>query len=200
MHAEALPLFPLPTVLFPEGVLPLRIFEPRYLTMIGRCMKDGVGFGVVLARSDRNPSSASDFHPFGTACEITDWGQGDDGLLHIVVRGRRRFKVRGTSLQTDGLIVGDVQFRDANWGRPLAPEDAWLAELVAQMIAELPQSGMPSPSRLDDAAWVSFRLSEMLPLVLAQRQALLQMDDADARLIVLRQTIRLIEDEVEESA
>jgi uncharacterized protein len=197
MSVATLPLFPLRTVLFPEGVLSLKIFEPRYLSMIGRCMKDGGGFGVVLARAERSPSSAVDFHPFGTSCQITDWGQDGDGLLNIVVHGRRRFSVSATSHQADGLIIGEVEFRDSGWGRPLSDDDAWLAELTAQMLSELPQSEAPSPARMDDAAWVSFRLCELMPLVLTQRQALLQMDDTDARIAVLRQAIRLIEEEDE---
>jgi Lon protease-like protein len=192
-----LPLFPLRAVLFPEGTLSLRIFEPRYLSMVGQCMKDGGGFGVVLARGERSTSSAVDFHPFGTSCEITDWGQGEDGMLNIVVHGRRRFAVTATHHQPDGLIVGEVEYRESGWGRPLSDDDAWLADLTAQMMTELSQSDTPSPLRMDDANWVSFRLCELMPLVLTQRQALLQMDDTDARLAVLRQAIRLIEDEEE---
>lgn len=199
MISARLPLFPLRTVLFPEGVLQLRLFEPRYLSMVGRCLKDGGGFGVVLARTGTGKDPLG-FHAFGTACEISDWDQGDDGLLHIEVHGRRRFTVRSSEREPDGLIVGDIDYMDSDWGHPLADDDAWLAELVHKLSEGLGQAATPSPERLDDAAWISYRLSELLPLVPAQRQALLQMDDVAARLSVLRQAIRLMEGGAEGSA
>ena len=111
-HIE-IPLFPLRTVLFPGGPLPLRIFETRYLDMIGRCMKDERGFGVLAIRDGTGTGSgAAEVHQVGTLASIVDWYQFDDGLLGITVIGQTRFMLHSVRQQPDGLNVGEVDFME----------------------------------------------------------------------------------------
>ena len=112
---EELPLFPLRTVLFPGGVLPLRLFEPRYVDMVSHCMRENIGFGVVLiragveARSSREDSQP-DIFEVGTEARIVDFNQADNGLLGIVSHGSRKFAIKETREQSDHLLIGEVEF------------------------------------------------------------------------------------------
>src|SRR5699024_6973494 len=102
-------LFPLPTVVFPDGIMPLRIFEPRYLDLVAMCMKGSTGFGVCAPR----PSNSGDFsepNSIGTLVEIIDFDRLDDGCLGITVEGRRRFRVLSTRQADNGLWWGAVEF------------------------------------------------------------------------------------------
>ena len=103
------PLFPLNAVLFPGGPLPLRIFEPRYLSMVSHCMQTDSPFGVLLIR-DGNETGLSTTHHVGTLARITDWYQGSDGLLGITAIGEERFRLISTTRQDDGLNIGEFKF------------------------------------------------------------------------------------------
>jgi Lon protease-like protein len=102
------PLFPLGVVLFPGGPLPLRIFEPRYLSMVSRCLRDDCEFGVLLIVAGREAGDVARTTGVGTLARIVDWSQGADGLLNITARGTRKFRLLAESRQPDGLHVGDV--------------------------------------------------------------------------------------------
>src|SRR5262252_1411285 len=104
-----IPLFPLNTVLFPGGVLPLRIFEPRYLDMVKRCMREGSTFGVVLIRSGGETQSSAATYDVGTLAQIVDFDQLPDGLLGITTRGTERFRADQKRVLDDGLHVAEVQ-------------------------------------------------------------------------------------------
>ena len=181
MRDDTTPLFPLKTVLFPGGVLPLRIFEPRYVDMIGRCMKEPQKFGVLLIveGSETGPARTAGI---GTLAEIVDWHQEADGLLGIVAAGRERFRLERSSRRPDGLYVGRIETFPAEEPQPLPARHRYLAKLLRQV---LPRLG-PYAGHLDedyaDASWVSYRLAEVLPLTLEARQECLEMDDPLARL------------------
>jgi Lon protease-like protein len=179
-----LPLFPLSTVLFPGGPLALRIFEPRYLTMIGECMRGGHGFGVVLIDSGTEVGAAT-FASTGTIAEIVDFDQRPDGLLGIVAVGRERFRVRASTQRPDGLYVGDVETAAPEPAQPLPQELTYLRSAAEQLVGELGPEYRPDPCAPIDAAWVSYRLAEMLPLSLETRQSLLEMPDALRRIETL---------------
>jgi Lon protease-like protein len=102
------PLFPLNTVLFPDGPLPLRIFEPRYLDMISGCMKQDKPFGVLLIK-DGHEAGPATTHSVGTLARVTDWYQGSDGLLGITAIGTERFRLQSVEQQSDGLNVGEIE-------------------------------------------------------------------------------------------
>ncbi|HET7921635.1 MAG TPA: LON peptidase substrate-binding domain-containing protein [Gammaproteobacteria bacterium] len=179
-----LALFPLNTVLFPDGPLPLRIFEPRYLDMVSRCLKQDEGFGICLIKSGEE-TGAAHTHATGTLARIRDWSGGEDGLLHILVHGSRRFRVRELRLQDDGLNVATVEWL-ATDAPTLLPESAYpLAELLRQIIAQVPEHYRGVEPRYEDANWVGYRLAELLPLSLSQRQYLLEIADPVSRLEIL---------------
>jgi Lon protease-like protein len=107
-----IPLFPLGTVLFPGGPLPLRIFEQRYLDMISSCLKNDSRFGVLLIRTGKETGDATT-HSVGTLARIVDWYQGSDGLLGITAIGEERFRLLQSERQENGLHLGDVKRLEA---------------------------------------------------------------------------------------
>jgi len=188
LAASPLALFPLRTVLVPGGTLGLRVFEPRYLDLVRDCGRSGDGFGVCLILEGQEAGAVATTAAFGTEARIEDFGTGDDGLLTLRVRGRRRFHVQRTRVRDNGLIVASVDWRDPDPDDDLRPEHAVLA-LVLKHILEQVDGEHVMSVQLDDAAWVGWRLVELLPLSDRQRQALLQEDDPHAR---LDQILRLV--------
>lgn len=184
MLQRELPLFPLRAVLFPGGLLSLRIFERRYLDLVRDCARGGTGFGVCLLLEGGEagvPAAAS--AAWGTEARIVDFDTLPDGLLGITVRGRRRFHVERTRVRDSGLIVGEVDWFPSECGTPVQPEYGLLALLLAQLIDRFGGPHATAPQECyDDADWIGWRLGELLPLSLPQRQALLQQSDPNARL------------------
>ena len=184
-----LPLFPLQTVLFPGGPLPLRIFEPRYVDMIGRCMKTGVGFGVILIRSGEETGPATT-HEFGTVANIVDFDRLPDGTLGVVVVGSSRFMVRSRERQPDGLNVGMVELLDEEPRVALPERFADMARLLESVFDDLgPQYQHVEPD-FTDAGWVGCRLAELLPIDLEHKQHCLELFDPVARLEHLEPLLR----------
>ena len=108
MTWPTIPLFPLSTVLFPDGPLPLRVFEPRYLDMVSRCLRKESEFGVVLIVGGKDTGEV-ETSTVGTLARIIDWYQGSDGILGITAQGTRQFRLHGVSRQADGLYLGEVE-------------------------------------------------------------------------------------------
>ena len=182
--SASLPLFPLHGVLVPGAALDLRIFERRYLDMVGECGRNGSGFGICLILEGNEAGTPATPVAFGTEAVIEDFGNTPEGLLSLRVRGRRRFHVLRTRVRDTGLIVADIEWRDdvAPSSR-LRPEHALLAELLRRILLQVDAGHVdPDPALFDDAAWTGWRLAELLPLSMPQRQALLQLDDPHARL------------------
>lgn len=183
MALAELPLFPLGTVLLPGGQLSLRIFEPRYLDLVKRCGRSGEGFGICLILDGREAGEPALPAALGTEAVIVDFAMTDDGLLGITVEGRRRFHVERTRVNDGGLVLGDVSWREAPAAEPLRDEHGLLSVLLARILdkAGIEHDGV-GKGALADAAHVGWRLAEWLPLENTERQQLLQLDDAHARL------------------
>ncbi len=187
----SLPLFPLHVVLVPGAALDLRIFERRYLDMVRECGRNGGGFGVCLILDGGESGAPATSAAFGTEALIEDFGSTPEGLLSLRVRGRRRFHVLRTRVRDSGLVSADIEYRDDQGTLRLRPEHALLAELLRRILlqvgeaAGVPGGVDPSPALFEDAAWVGWRLAELLPLSLPQRQGLLQVDEPHARLQLL---------------
>ena len=182
-HAESLPLFPLHSVLLPGAPLQLRIFEPRYLDLVRDCGRSGRGFGVCLILEGGEVGEPAVPAAYGTEARIEDFGSSDDGLLTLQVRGVRRFRVRRTRVRDNGLVVGEVEWLPADPDDELHAEHGLLSTLLERVIGHVGGEYAKAPSaRLDDAAWVGWRLAELLPLEAEQRQSLLQENDPHARL------------------
>ena len=181
-----LPLFPLSSVLFPGGNLALRIFEPRYLDLVRRCGRTGEGFGICLLMEGGEAGVAKSTATIGTEAGIIDFAMTDEGLLAITVHGGRRFEILGTRVQDDGLVVGTARWLPEPPPAVLRDEHHLLSLLLARVMdkAGIDHEG-PGKGDLADAAWVGWRLAEWLPLTALDRQRLLELDDAHARLQVL---------------
>jgi Lon protease-like protein len=164
-------LFPLNTVLFPGGALPLRIFETRYIDMVSRCMKGSQGFGVCLIQEGQETGKAK-MHRVGTLAEIGDWSRGEDGLLHILTRGAQRFRVQSTRTQADGLNLGEIEMLPEDPLLPVPETQKQLPEILRQVLIQL--EAQQDEVNYSDAGWVGNRLAEVLPISLQQRQYLLE--------------------------
>jgi Lon protease-like protein len=194
-------LFPLNTVLFPGGPLRLRIFEPRYLDMVSRCMREDCGFGVALIVAGREAGGAAQTVEIGTLARIVDFEQLDDGLLGITARGERRFRILHVHQASDGLNMCQVEWRDEEARAEVPAQHAVLAELLRRALEQIgPAYGEVTPA-YEDASWVSMRLAEILPLAAIERQELLELNDGPERLHYLQSRLNIQEsrDESDES-
>lgn len=183
------PLFPLGAVLFPDGPLPLRIFEPRYLDMVSRCLREDGEFGVVQIRSGTDTGEV-ETASVGTLARIVDWYQGSDGILGITARGTRKFALHEMSRQPDGLYVGQIGLLDGEPALKLPGEFRPMAALLETVIDDLGRLYDAIDKRYDDAAWVGYRLAEILPMPVAEKQGCLELMDPIERLRVLRPMLR----------
>jgi Lon protease-like protein len=178
---QDLALFPLNTVLFPGGRLPLRIFEQRYMEMAKRCLKDGSPFGVCLIREGSEVGRPAVPAEVGTLARLADWDMPQLGVLHVVARGERRFRILARRTRADGLARGDVELLAEEDDAAVPVSCARCVRLLERLIEQQPAL-FESPRRLESSAWVSARLAEVLPLPLAEKQALLELADSAARL------------------
>ena len=182
------PLFPLNTVLFPGGPLPLRIFEPRYIDMVSRCMKEELPFGVVLIAEGRETGPATTCS-VGTLARISDFFQGSDGILGVTAMGERRFRLLSTDRQNDGLSIGRIELLDEEPSCPLPPDYQTLPDILEKVLGDLGRLYEPLQWRLDDAVWVSYRFMEILPIDLMQKQASLESSDTAERLKLVEELL-----------
>lgn len=185
------PLFPLRTVLYPGGVLPLKIFEQRYVELTKACLKDGSSFGVCLiTRGEEVARDAADpaqFATIGTFATIDEWDMPELGIFHVRTAGGARFEVLSHAARADGLVVADVAPMPAEPAVALSAAHAPLAQLLEVLAARIGPQHFPAARAFDDASWVGYRLAELLPLPLSVKQSLLEIDDSNGRLEVLRQ-------------
>ena len=189
--ASPLPLFPLRTVLFPGGLLPLKVFEHRYVEMTKACLREERPFGVCLIVEGDEVSRGDGTMPrianVGTLARITDVDIPQLGILHVATVGGTRFEIRGQAQDPLGLVVGDVALLPDEPARPLSERHAPLAKLLQLIEAKLAPDNFPAPTHYDDATWVGYRLAELLPLPLAIKQSMLEINDANIRLASLAQ-------------
>ena len=160
-----LPLFPLNTVLFPGGLLPLRIFEPRYLDMVGRCMREGADFGVVLITSGEEAGPVAAMAAVGTGARVVDFSQLPDGLLGVMCRGSRRFRLAAPSraVRRTASSARSSGWRSRARWRSRRNTGRWRV-VLRRVLAELGDTARHLDADFDDADWVSNRLAEFLPL------------------------------------
>jgi Lon protease-like protein len=183
MSTVEIPLFPLRTVLFPGGFLPLRIFEQRYLDMVRDCARNDSDFGVCLISEGEEAVSPVKTTHVGTLAQIVDWYTLEDGLLGVSATGTRRFKIESSWQQGDGLLWARVQMLPEPPSYPLPEAYALLAEVLGRFMEKVGhQYPSWSEERLQDAVWVGYRLAELLPLAGIEKQHLLEFSDPIERL------------------
>lgn len=191
-----LPLFPLQTVLFPGGLLSLKVFEARYLDLAAACLRERRPFGVVALRKGpevRQGDDATVLEEIGVVAELLEVDSAQPGILHLRCRGTHRFRIESTRQQPDGLWVGTVE---------LLPDDELLPPVetmhetvrgLANAIASLKSKGVEpfeEPYRFDSAGWVANRWCEILPIPLAAKQKLMELPDANVRLGLVDEFLR----------
>ena len=181
-------IFPLGTVLFPGGTLPLKIFEQRYIEMTKACLRDECSFGVCLIREGREVGAPALPAEVGCLARIADWDMPQLGVLQVAARGERRFRILERSVQPDGLARASVEMLGDEVDAPVPDGLAGCVKLLERVIETHP-SLVAQPHRFDSCAWVSSRLAELLPLPLAAKQALLELDDGRQRLERLNATL-----------
>lgn len=216
-NAQLLPIFPLNTVLFPAGLLPLRIFEARYMDMVRACMREARDFGVCLIKKGHEVGR-NDTEPEAIGCRarISDWDMEQLGLLQIATVGAERFRITRLASQADGLLVATTEPLGDEPALPVPTEfdacttlleriigqiereaarerakDPARVELVAEAGgASAVKSPIAAPYRLGDASWVGNRLCELLPISLAAKQKLMELTDAPTRLAIVHQYLK----------
>ena len=201
--AVSLPIFPLRTVLFPGGLLPLRVFEARYMDMVRNAMRDSNEFGVCLIRKGEEVGERDvDTADVGCRARIGDWNMEQLGVLQISTTGTERFRIVSRRTQSDGLLVADVEPVEAEIATPVPADSTPCQVLLRRIVDRLederrkrtePSDGeavelpIAQPYLFDDATWVGNRLCELLPIPLGAKQKLMALTDAPTRLeLVLR--------------
>lgn len=209
-----LPLFPLHAVLFPDGILPLRVFETRYIDMVRDCMRREIPFGAVLIRSGKEVGAAAEPEDVGCLAHIIEWDAEQLGLLMLRTQGGQRFRIIETRIHKDqhlearieliapdapstvtqkheacaatlGLVINDLRSgENAKAGEEINEE---INEEGDEETDEDFDDPFPPVLRLDDAGWVANRWSEVLPIPLKARQKLLELPDPQDRLEIIHQ-------------
>ena len=186
------PLFPLQSVLFPGGRLPMRIFEQRYMDMAKECFKASSSFGICLiargeevARAGRKPAEP---HAVGTLAHIADWDMPQLGVLNIIAQGGERFRLLRHWVENSGLLRGEVELIVAPAVLPVPGAYARLVPLLRAIVAEMAANAPNAPAtphRFFDAGWLGMRYAEVLPIPVAAKQKLLEIEDSIDRLEII---------------
>jgi Lon protease-like protein len=186
---EALPLFPLRTVLFPGGLLPLKVFEQRYIDMTKACLRDGRPFGVCLITHGdevaRGDGALPEIATIGTLAHIVNVDMPQLGIFHVSTIGGHRFRVQSHRADAQCAMVAQVTILDDEPPHPLTESHAPLARILKVIATRLGSGNFPSEVHYDDGTWVGHRLAELLPLPLSIKQSMLEVNDANVRLAAL---------------
>jgi len=183
--APDVPIFPLGTVLFPGGLLPLRVFETRYMDMTRECMKEHKPFGVCLIKSGREVGEPAVPEEIGCLAHIQDWDMRELGVLSLRTQGGQRFRIRDSVVTGEGLVRASIDLIEPEPDATLPSEFTACANLLELVVADKSAAVFAEPHRFDDATWVGYRLTEILPVPLAAKQRLLELDDSVLRLQIL---------------
>ena len=197
MATLTFPLFPLGTVLFPDGVLPLQIFEVRYLDMISRCIADGTPFGVVLLTEGgevRTPEGQERFVQSGTLASVQETTTSEPGFLQVSCRGGSRFKVLTSERRINGLWMAATELIEDDKRIPIPSELQGASDALDKVLAslhEVPEHRWPvmPPFKMDDCGWVANRWCDLLPLPSQQKHSLLMLDNPVIRLELMHDVL-----------
>ena len=179
-------------MLFPGGPLPLRIFEARYIDMIGECMRNDEPFGVLLIKEGREAAGPASTFNVGTLARITDFYQGSDGLLGVTAIGDRRFRLLSAERRADGLNVGEVELLPEEPECPLPADYRGLADILEGVLDDLGRLYESLERRYDDAGWLTYRFVEILPIDLEQKQLCLEHTDPMERLRLVTELLESV--------
>ncbi|MGH8671718.1 MAG: LON peptidase substrate-binding domain-containing protein [Burkholderiales bacterium] len=189
MRAFEIPIFTLSSVLFPGGVLALRVFEQRYMDMTKNCLKEGTPFGVCLIRDGPEVGSAAQPEEVGCLARITDWDMSQLGVLDISTVGAERFHILDYRVNPDQLVIARALPIPDEPPQTLPQSHRICAHIVERVVNRVGEKHFPAPHLYDDAVWVGYRLAEILPIEIAQRQQMLEIQDSLIRIHQLHQII-----------
>jgi len=189
METKSIPLFPLYAVMFPHGNIPLKIFEPRYLEMISERLKSNKDFGICLIRDGSEIGKAAETYEVGTLSEISYFERHPDGLLGITAHGKQRFNIVSKKVQANQLTIAEVELLPEEAKLPVPEKYNAVVDILRRQIDQLAYPFLKKEVNYDDLGWVSYRLSELLPLKLEQKQHLLKIEGAEQRLEHIRELI-----------
>ena len=189
-------VFPLSTVLFPGGVLPLRIFEARYMDMVRDCMQREQPFGVCLITRGGEVGEAAEHEALGCLASIRNWDMQQLGLLEILTVGTQRFRILDRRVAPNGLIRATLETIADDAHQPLPQELAMCATLLERIVQDLEQRE-PDPAKrmiaqpyaFESAAWVANRLAEFLPIAAPVKHKLMALEDPVARLALVHRVL-----------
>ncbi len=191
---EDLAIFPLSTILFPGGVLPLRVFETRYMDMVRECMKYDRPFGVCQITAGRDSGLPAEHEQVGCLARITQWDMEQLGLLHLRVCGSQRFSITRRYVEKSALIRANVILLEDDPDVPVPADLDCCRELVLRLVAQLEQEEprperrlVARPYRYESAGWISNRLCEFLPIPPKAKQKLMELDEPLTRLYLVKQ-------------
>lgn len=187
-----IPLFPLSSVVMPGGLMPLRIFERRYIDMVRNCFRQDSGFGVCLVKEGAEVGRAAVPYPCGTFVRIIDWDQDDSGLLLIVAQGERKFRIVETNVDKTALLTGTVEILPEESTSSVPAELSYLRDTLEQILDQVSSSVHYADRQLNDALWVGSRFVELLPLSAGLRHELLSMDQPLQRLSAIAEVFTAI--------
>jgi len=183
-----LPLFPLKTVLLPSNKLSLKIFEPRYLDMIAKCMRDESKFGVVLIFKGEETVSETDIYSVGTTATISDWEDRADGLLGITALGIERFEIKSTHTQSDGLTIAEIEILPDTDTREMPEQYTYMRSLLEHISSRAGKA----PDESQAFSEMLYQMIYLLPLESNLKQRLLEITDCSDRAAILHaELIRL---------
>ena len=185
LDVQDLPIFPLNTVLFPSGLLPLRIFETRYMDMTRECLKADRPFGVCLIKEGKEIGTPAVPEEVGSLAHITSWDMQQLGLLHLRTQGGQRFRIIESHAAAQGLLRARVALLPNEEDAAVPGNFTALADLLRLVVADKSEAVFAEPHEFGSASWVGYRLSEILPVPLAAKQKLLELDGAVTRLQIL---------------
>ena len=188
-----LPLFPLKTVLFPDGILPLKVFEARYIDMVRECMKNDAPFGVVLIKSGQEVGAAAEPEEVGCLARITGWDMQNLGVMTLRTQGGERFRILETRVLPDQRLEARVTSIAPDSPVPASDIHVTCAKTLKIVIDDIDAKGraergtefvspFSQPIRLDSPSWVANRWCELLPLPLPLKQRLMELDNPLVRL------------------
>jgi Lon protease-like protein len=180
-----IPIFPLNTVLFPDGLLPLRVFETRYMDMTRERMKRNLPFGVCLIKEGKEVGAPAIAEETGCLARIVEWDMQQLGVLHLRNRGEQRFRITGQTVSEQGLITASVEMIPEDDDCAVPASFAACAQLLQMVVADKDAGVFAQPHRFDSATWVGNRLAEIVPVPPPARQKLLELTDSLVRLEIL---------------
>ena len=180
-------IFPLNTVLFPGGRLPLRVFEQRYIEMTKHCIANDKPFGVCQIKEGRETGTPAVPEPVGCLSRIIEWDMPQLGVFQLQTEGTQRFRILQSGVARNGLISATIETLPEE--EQVAPSSPLCADVLKAIIQKIGAEHFPSPHRFEDASWIGYRLSEVLPIDRDTRQRMLQLSDPAERLSQLEQVL-----------